>query len=134
MTFTLPPNVNNPYLAPTIAIPSALEITTISNTNPMVVTVEANSDQMNTYIPGQKVKLTVPVQFGMWQANGLTAQIVAVGTNTLTLNVNAAQFDPFVIPGSTNMIASLAPSGSSNLQFSNLTSQVPFQSLNNIGN
>jgi hypothetical protein len=129
------PNVNNPYLAPTIAIPSALEITAISNTNPMVVTVTANTDQMNTYIPGQKVKLTVPVTYGMWQANGLIGTITAVGTNTLTLNIYAAAFDPFVIPASTNMIATLAPIGSSNLQYNNnLTAQVPFQSLNNQGN
>ena len=127
-------NNANIYLPPVIAIPSALEITAISNTNPMVVTVSANSDQMNTYIPGQKVKLTVPVTFGMLQANGLTAMITAVVSNTLTLNVYAATFDPFVIPINTNMVASLAPSGSQNLQFNNGTAQVPFQSLNNVGN
>lgn len=134
MSFLNVPNNANQYLPPVIAIPSALEITGISNTNPMVVTVEANTDQMNTYIPGQKVKLTVPVTFGMWQANGLIPTITAVGINTLTLNVNAMGFDAFIIPVSTNMIATLAPSGSSNLQFSNTTFQVPFQSLDNIGN
>src|SRR5271169_5645069 len=92
------PNINNPYLPPVIAIPSALEITAISQTNPMVVTVSANTDQMNTYIPGQNVKLTVPVTYGMWQANGRTGTITAIGTNTLTLNIYAAAFDPFVIP------------------------------------
>ena len=100
----------------------------------MVVTVSANTDQMNTYIPGQKVKLTVPVTFGMWQANGKTGQIVAIGTNILTLNIYALGFDPFVIPSNSNLNATLAPSGSQNLEFNNGTAQVPFQSLNNIGN
>src|ERR1700678_637039 len=108
MTFVLPPNADNTYLPPVVAIPSALEITAISNTNPMVVTVDANSDQMNTYMPGQKVILTIPKTYGMWQANGLTGMITAIGTNTLTLNIYSANFDPFVIPANTNMVATLA--------------------------
>ena len=135
MSFTNPPNVNNPYLSPVIQIPSALSITAISQSNPMVVTTSANSDQTNTYIPGQTVKLNVPKAYGMWQANGLTGTIIAINGNQLSLNINSARYDPFVIPsGSAAIGASLGPSGSRNLQYNNNTNQVGFQSLNNQGN
>jgi hypothetical protein len=135
MSFTNPPNYNNQYLPPVIAIPSALEITAISNTNPMVVTVDANSDQMNTYIPGQAVRLNIPNSYGMQQANGLIGTITAIGTNTLTLNIYAMQFDAFVIPATTaEQPATLAPAGSRNLAYSNLTNNIAFQSYNNVGN
>lgn len=129
------PNDANQYLPPVIQIPSALEITDITRSYPMVVTTSANSDQVNTYIQGQAVRLTVPITYGMFQANGLTPVILSVSSNLLTLDVDSRLFDAFVIP-SPNPIqpASLAPSGSRNLQYDNTTGQVPFQSLNNIGN
>jgi hypothetical protein len=129
------PNNANTYLPPVIQIPSALEITAISNSNPMIITTSMNSDQVNTYIPGQKVKLTVPVTFGMWQANNQIAQIIAVNGNELTLNINSINFDPFTIPPPGSLgPASIAPFGSQNLQFSNTTNLIGFQSANNIGN
>lgn len=132
MTFTLTSNV---YLPPVIQIPSSLEITAISNSNPMVITVSAMpANQVNTYIPGMLIKLTIPVNYGMWQAQGLKPQITAVTGNNLTVNVDSSQFDPFVVPPSGEQPASLAPSGSRNLAYSNSTSQIGFQSLNNIGN
>lgn len=125
----------NAYLPPVITIPSALEITNISNAQAMVVTTSADSDQVNSYIIGQLVILTVPVPYGMWQANGLSGTIISVSGNQLTLNINSLQFDPFVTPPSAiAQNASLAPAGSRNLQYSNDTDVVPFQSLNNIGN
>jgi hypothetical protein len=132
MAFTL---ASNTYLPPVIQIPSTLEITAISKSNPMVVTTSMNSDQVNTYIPGQAVKFNIPVTYGMWQLNNMTAVITSVSSNLLTFNINSTNFDTFSIPPSGSLQpASLAPSGSRNLQYSNSTSQVPFQSLNNIGN
>ena len=128
------PNNANTYLPPVIAIPSALEITDITNSNPMVVTVNANSDQVNTYIPDQVVKLTVPPSYGMIQANGLSGVIIAVTSTTLSLNIDSTQFDSFTMPSDSQQPASLAPSGSKNLSYNNSTNQVAFQSLNNIGN
>lgn len=129
------PNDANTYLPPVIQIPSALEITNITRSNPMVITAVANSDQSNTYIAGQVVTLTVPITYGMFQANGLQAQILAVDGDDFTMNINSTQFDTFVIPsGNVIQPASFAPSGSRNLQFSNNTNQIAFQSLNNIGN
>lgn len=126
--------MSNFYLLPVVTIPSALEITAITNAYPMVVTVSANSDQMNTYIVGMLVILTVPVTYKMIQANGLTGQIIAVGTDTLTLGIDSTLFDAFIVPLSGEQPASLAPAGSRNLQYSNTTAALPFQSFNNIGN
>ena len=123
----------NQFLPPIITIPSALEISGISQASPMVVTAMANSDQMNSYIVGQLVRLTVPYSFGMFQANGLTGQILANSENTLTLNIDSSGFDPFVT--AQGQVASLAPAGSQNLQFNNVTTnQIPFKNLNNEGN
>jgi hypothetical protein len=131
---SIPNNVNY-YLQPVIAIPSALTITGITQANPMVITVSSNSDQMNTYIPGQKIKLNVPVTYGMIQANGLTPQILMVNGQQIAVNVNSLNFDPFVIPPTGSLgPATIAPFGSQNLQFSNITNQIAFQSLNNTGN
>lgn len=101
----------------------------------MVISTSANPvTQANTYIPGQLVRLNIPANYGMWQANGLTAQITAVNGSNITVNVDSSLFDPFSVPVSGEQPASLAPSGSRNLQFNNNTDQVPFQSLNNFGN
>jgi len=52
------PNNANQYLPGVINIPSALEITAITRSNPMVVTTsEDPTTQDNTYIPGQLVQI-----------------------------------------------------------------------------
>lgn len=125
----------NIYLPPVITVPSALEISSITQSNPMVVTADPNSDQANTYIAGMAVRLNVPYTFGMFQANGLVGTIISINNDQFTLNIDSSLFDPFVIPAVTaEQPASLSPNGSRNLQYSNLTSSVPFQSLNNLGN
>lgn len=100
----------------------------------MVVTTSMNSDQVNTYIPGMLVKLFVPQSYGMYQANGLVGQILSVIGNILTINIDSGMFDAFVAPSTGEQPASLAPSGSRNLPYDNTTRNLPFQSLNNIGN
>ena len=129
------PNDVNVYLPPVIQIPSALTILAISQTNPAVITVSANADQMNTYIPNMVIKCTVPFTFGMWQMGGLSPTILAVTGQQITVNVDATLFDAFTTPPAGSFgPATIAPSGSMNLQYDNTTGQVPFQSLNNVGN
>ena len=130
------PNNANMYLPGVIAIPSAMNITAITNSYPMIVTVVVDPiTESNSYIPGQLVRLTIPRSYGMFQANGLVGEILSVNGLDLTLNINSKQFDIFAIPsGNKEQPASLAPSGSRNLPFSNTTNKVPFQSLNNRGN
>ena len=130
------PNNSNTYLPGVIFTPSALQIIAITNAYPMVVTVSAIEDlQENTYQSGQLVKLFVPVSYGMIQANGLVGRIIDVSGDDISLDIDSRQFDVFVFPASGNpQPAALSPYGSRNLEFSNLTSRVPFQPLNNIGN
>lgn len=120
---------NNIYLPPSPVVPGMLLISAISNSNPMVVTI-VNSIY-NTYVVGQLVTLTVPPKYGMFQANELTAKIIAISGTNFTLNVNSTGFDVFSIPGASlpppSKPASLAPAGSRNIYETTLE---PFHSLN----
>lgn len=127
----------NQYLKPVIAIPSSLNITNITQSSPMVVsvTIGNSTTEANTYIVGMAVKLFVPRSFGMYQANNLVGTITSINVNDFTLNLDSSLFDPFVIPsGNVEQPATISPNGSRNLEYNNQTDQVPFQSLNNIGN
>jgi hypothetical protein len=127
----------NQYLPPVIQIPSSLVITAITVSAPMVVSVAIGNSttEANTYIVGMAVRLFVPVTYGMFQANNLVGTIQAINGSNFTLNLDSSLFDPFVIPsGNVEQPATIAPFGSRNLQYNNQTSDVPFQSLNNIGN
>ncbi len=130
------PNDANTYLPGTIAIPSSLVITAITRALPMVVTASVNPvTASNSYIVGQLVRLTVPASYRMIQANGLVGEIIAINGLNFSLNIDSRQFDTFVVPsGNVEQPASLAPAGSRNLQYSNNTDVVGFQSLNNRGN
>ncbi len=129
------PNANT-YLVGTIQIPSSLLITGITNSFPMVVTVSVDVfTASNTYIVGQLVKLLIPNPYRMIQADGLQGQILAINGLQVSLDIDSRQFDTFVTPsGNVEQPASLSPAGSRNLQYSNNTGQVPFQSLNDRGN
>lgn len=133
----IPPNPidANTYLPGTLVTPGSLLITAITNTNPMVITI-TDSD-VNTYIVGQLVRLDIPQDYGMIQADGLTGQIMEIDETDFSVSINSTMFDTFVIPPEGNRIirpASLSPAGSRNLSYSNTTNQVAFQNLNNEGN
>lgn len=101
--------------------------TTLTNNEP--------NPRVNTYRVGMNVRLFVPKSYGMFQANGLIGTIVGISGNDFTLNFNSSLFDAFTVPaGTAENPASLAPFGSRNLEYDNTTSDVPFHSLNNIGN
>ncbi len=125
----------NQYLKGVIQIPSMLLITGITQSFPMVVSFTVPSTGSNTYQLNQLVLLTVPRTWGMYQANGLTGKILGVNSTTMALDIDSTYFDAFVDASSSSYTpASLAPAGSRNLEYSNSTRQLPFQSLNNIGN
>lgn len=130
------PNDANTYLPGVIQIPSSIVITAITQTNPMVITVAVNSlTEANTYIPGQLIKLNIPITYGMFQANGLEGEVLDVVGSNITVDIDARYFDTFSVPGSgTLQPAMISPSGSRNLEFSNSTNLIGFQSLNNVGN
>lgn len=128
----------NAYLPPVIQIPSALTITAITQTSPMVVTtaIGNSTTEANTYIVGMAVRLFVPITYGMFQANNKVGTITNVNGNQFTLNLDSSQFDAFVAPSGikTEQPATISPAGSRNYQYNNGSRDVPFQSLNNIGN
>jgi len=131
------PNNANTYLPGVIQIPSALQITAITQSMPMVMTTTYDPlTSANTYIPGMVVKLMVPRSFGMYQANGLLGKIIYVSGAVFTLAIDSTNFDPFIVPAITaEQPASIAPSGSNNTSYDNTTVyNLPFKSLNNIGN
>lgn len=125
----------NQYLPGVVQIPSMLLITNITQSYPMEITFSVPPNSQNTYREGQVVRLTVPKTWGMFQANHLTGRILSISSSTMFLDLDSTYFDAFVDGSATSETpASLAPAGSRNLQYSNLTNDVPFQSYNNIGN
>ncbi len=118
----------NTYLPGTPCGPLSLLITAIAQTSPMAVTLAVSND----YVVGQLVRLTVPDSYGMYQADQLTGNIVDKVGLQLFLDIDARNFDPFVVPAVyQERPASIAPAGSRNL-YNNTT--VPFHSLTNTGN
>lgn len=127
----------NQYFPGVIAIPSSLTITEITQSYPMIITVEVSNSSIeaNTYIVGMAVRLFVPYTYKMFQANNLVGSIISIDDNEFTLDLDSRLFDPFVIPsGNVEQPATISPNGSRNYQYDNNSSKVPFQSLNNIGN
>ena len=119
-------------------IPNSLVITAITKAVPMVVTTTlvntAPNPRVNTYQVGMNVRLYVPPTYGMYQANGLIGTILSISGNVFTLGLHSSQFDTFSVPVSqVGSPASLAPFGSRNVEYNNSTN-IAFESLNNIGN
>lgn len=129
----------NQYLPGVNTTPNSLVITAISKAFPMVVTTSlvntAPNPRVNTYRAGMNVKLYVPRPYGMYQANGMVGTITAINGNDFTLSLDSSLFDTFTVPMTlVESPASLSPFGSRNLEYDNFTLEVPFKSLNNIGN
>lgn len=128
-------NNANTYLPGTIQIPSALGITAITNDIIAVITVEVDDvTAYNSYQAGQLIKLEIPFEYGMQQANNQIVKILSVDDLNFYVDMYSVNFDPFIMPGSPSQPATLSPSGSKNLEYSNETNRIAFQCLNNIGN
>lgn len=65
------------------------------------------------YVVNQFISLRVPPEFGMVQANGKTARIMAVntGANTVTLDLDTTGFDPYVLPIAYTQLPLTIPAG-----------------------
>ena len=120
----------NTYLAPSPVTPPSLIVSNITQSVNAVVTVTI----ANPYIPGQLIHLTVPPEYGMYQADQLTAEILSVSGLNFTTSLDTRQFNAFSIPVGVQKQkpASLSPAGSKNLY--NI-SAIPFHSLDgSVGN
>lgn len=101
--------VGNAYLPPnSLYYPQYRAIAAITLANPMVVTTLVQQN----YQVGDVVRFQIPTQFGMQQlnstTNGLPVQFTvravnnAVGTQTVTLEVDSTSFTAFSWPGSSS--------------------------------
>lgn len=100
--------------------PRFMYVTKVSKASQAVVTLS----EAHSYVVGQKVEFTVPGSFGMVQLNNfnrpqsLPAVIVAVGTYTVTVNIDSSAFTTFAFPASSGsptaqLFATMAPAGQS---------------------
>jgi hypothetical protein len=79
-----------------IYYPTKRIIVEITNAGPAVVTTSVN----HGYVAGQSIRLSVPSQFGMTQANGLLVNIVQVlSPSTFSISLDTTAFSAFVYPG-----------------------------------
>lgn len=123
---------NNTFLPPSPVVPQQLIITAITNSFPCQITVQ--SLLLSTYIPDQLIRLDIPFDYGMFQADALTVKIISVIGLVFTVELDSTGFDPFVLPSGGFMTprpASLSPAGSRNIYN---TTVVPFRSFSNAGN
>ena len=58
---------------------------------------------------GEKVRLKVPTEYGMTEANNQVATVTAVGTYTVTLDLDASGFSAFSLPTSAVYAAGVTP-------------------------
>jgi len=66
---------------------------TVSGTSAVITMTVAHG-----FTVGQKVKLTVPSAFGMVEADGLTGNITAISTGTITVDIDVSTFTAFAFP------------------------------------
>jgi len=91
---------NNPIFSP-----FKNNITGMTAASPMVVTLAVT----HGLSVGEKVRLKVPSAFGMVEANDLIGEITAVGTNTISLDIDASAFTAFAFPTSAVAAAGVTP-------------------------
>lgn len=98
--------------------PSFFYVTGITKAAQAVVTLS----QAHDYVVGQAVEFTIPASFGMvemnnyYQAQSKPLIITAVGTYTITVNVNSTGFTTFAFPTSASsptaqLFATVTPAG-----------------------
>lgn len=122
--------------------PQAYQVTKITQATQAVVTLS----QAHNYVVGQAVEFSIPASFGMVQLNNYYQPqnkppiITAVGTYTITINVNTTNYTAFAFPASsgsptTQLFATVAPAGQqatfnpiTNVQTGYNFVQVPFHS------
>lgn len=74
--------------------PSMRQIIDITNANPASVTTSFAHNYKDLMI----VRLHVPTEWGMFQADNKFGQIVVTGSTTFTIAIDTTQFDSFVTP------------------------------------
>lgn len=87
--------------------PSINSITGINNSVNAVITV-LNTNDLTV---GQVIRINVPRTYGMLQIDDQIANIVSVGSNSYTVDIDSTNFDTFSVPISPEQEALLVPIG-----------------------
>lgn len=81
--------------------PKRLTVTGITAAASAVVSVSTT----HVYHVGAKVRVICPTAFGMTQINGLQGEVTAIGTNSITLDIDSSAFTAFAYPTSATAAA-----------------------------
>lgn len=69
-------------------------IESISNSYPMIVTTSVD----HKYVAGMNVRFFIPERFGMTELNGIEAQVLALTSNQLAIDIDSINFSVFSYP------------------------------------
>ena len=83
------------------------QITAISNSFPAVITTSFN----HNYYDGLIVRLDIPLEYGMPQANTLFGTVTRINATQFSLPLDTTYFSPFVVPLVTLQGAQSVPMG-----------------------
>lgn len=72
--------------------PSMRIVTNITNASPAIVTTSFDHD----YISGLIMRLDIPLEYGMQQANGQKGEITVLSPTTFSITIDTTYYDPFV--------------------------------------
>jgi len=89
MPMPLIPAIAYPQFQPAMRI-----ITAITNGLPAIVTTSFN----HNYLTGLIVRLDIPEEYGMQQANKLFGPITVIDQTTFSIPIDTTNFDPFIVP------------------------------------
>jgi hypothetical protein len=95
-------------------------IASITNDFPAVVTTTAD----HTYLTGLIVRLVIPPEYGMTEANQLFGSIVVTGVTTFEIFIDTRYFNPFVIPDTQYQYAQVIPFAEDNFTLSSAIQNV----------
>lgn len=101
---------NNGAVQTPLFQPAMRVISAITNANPAQVTTTFDHNFLSTDI----CRIRIPDGFGMEQLNGFQGQITVTGATTFTIDIDAINFDAFVVPGSSQQYAQVIPIGENN--------------------
>jgi hypothetical protein len=90
MAFPTIPDIPYPQFQPAMRV-----ITAITNGFPAVVTTDIN----HNYQTGLIVRLDIPEDYGMVQANKLFGTITRIDATNFSIDIDTTNFSPFIVPG-----------------------------------
>ena len=89
MAMPLIPAFPYPQFQPAMRI-----IAAITNGFPAIITTTFN----HNYQTGLIVRLDIPPEFGMQQANQLFSSIIRIDATNFSMEIDTTYFDPFIVP------------------------------------